>query len=944
MTNVLNNSIIGNKANMPGFEDDYSKVLSKQSQKLKNLYSQAATYKELLKNLSKKYNIEEQQHYLKTAKLTYEERKKLEAKLHQDIVEIEQRAIAGTSVYRQQMYKKGSAEMKAAMLKTEADLLDKKLDSLDKQYAEEWALAEGNGKLRRQLTLQHKKDTIDVINQASKLRAQQRALENSEQMKSIQRLKREFSELKDDISLENVDKVVHALARVDIAAIDKELEARIEKASEDIEQLELDYDRMVELGASQKELDAKRDEINATRREKTNDELKKALTAIAVKIQDSYKEAFNQAENIMNDYRSHIDARLQGSEKNYDDVMDKISSNLSMSPYVKTQKVIENMRTAVDQGIAYNVEQRAFLATISDKIANTFDAFDSNLTRLIRLQQADTTAARLGMEASLTKFFNNMFQDTSYLSDMYDSVSAAIIDANASLTRDQSAEFEYIVQKWLGSLGSLGMSNETITNIASGLNYIATGDVTSLSSNNQLQTLFAMSASKAGLEYSDLLLNGLNADNTNALLESMVTYLKEIAENSDSQVVRSAYGDIFNMSLSDMKAISNLSNSDISNISSSSMTYGAMNSELNNQMLQVIKRTSLAESLSNLYENAIFSVAEDMASNPATWAMTKMLDFMKGQKLEMAIPFVNAWGSGVNLNTSVQDIMRLGVGLSQAFSLMGNILDGLGSIGGLKLNAWGATEYTQRGSGMTFTTGSTFGTTSGSTYVSTSSSQDMKNSALSTAADEADETSKITNKNAKVEHTFDDFYNATIGESAKSYIRVQDVLFEQVYNSDQNFLGSRDSRMTFDTEGNLNVSNSSMGYMLSWLFGTNPLHEDGRLKVNVQDKTFRIKPEDNVLPVHIASIAESIKSASSVVTLSPGTNVSIDETTLVNAFKKAMGYNKKSDEIMNIGDLIELLQSGSIVIPVTNPTGQRMQVDTELSGTSGYVAGNRVVW
>lgn len=944
MANVLNNSIMGNKANMPGFEEDYSKVLNKQSQKLKNMYSQESKYKELLKNLSKKYNIEEQQHYLKTAKLTYEERKKLEAKLQHDINEIEQRAIAGTSVYRQQMYKKGSAEMKAAMLKDEADLLDKKLDSLDKQYAEEWALAEGNGKLRRKLTLQHKKDTIDVLNQTSKLRAQQRAVENSGQMKSIQRLKREASELKDNISLKNVDKVAHALAKVDVAAIDKELEARVERASDDLEQLEADYDRMVEMGASQKDLDAKQAEINATKKEKDNAAMLKALTSVAVKIQDSYNEAFRQAENIMKDYRSHIDARLQGSEKNYDDVMDKISSNLSMSPYVKTQKVIENMRTAVDQGIAYNVEQRAFLATISDKIANTFDAFDSNLTRLIRLQQADTTAARLGMEASLTKFFNNMFQDTSYLSDMYDSVSAAIIDANASLTRDQSAEFEYIVQKWLGSLGSLGMSNETITNIASGLNYIATGDVTSLSSNNQLQTLFAMSASKAGLEYSDLLLNGLNADNTNALLESMVTYLKEIAENSDSQVVRSAYGDIFNMSLSDMKAITNLSSGDIASISSNMLSYSGMNSELSNQLQLVSQRTSLSEKLSNIYDNAIFGVAEDMASNPATWAMTKMLDFMKSQNLESAIPFVNIRGFGIDLNTAVQDILRLGVGGSQAWHLINNILDGLHSRGGLKLDSWGATEYTSRGSGTSFSTGSTFGDISGSTYVSTSSSQDMKNSALNSATDEANETSKITNKNIKSEHTFDEFYTATIGESAKSYVRVQDVLFEQVYNSDQNFLGSRDSRMTFDTEGNLNVSNSSMGYTLSLLFGTNPLHEDGRLKVNVQDKTFRIKPEDNVLPVHIASIAESIKSASSVVTLSPGTNVSIDETALVNAFKKAMGYGKKSDEIMNISDLIELLQSGSIVIPVTNPTGQRMQVDTELSGTSGYVAGNRVVW
>lgn len=944
MASEMNNLLAGNKGSMPEFEEDYSKVISRQSKRLKNMYSQETKYYELRKNLAKKYNIEEQQDYLRTAKLSYEERKKLEDKLRQDILEIERRSAEGAATYRAAMYKKGSAEMKAFMLKDEADLLSKKLESLDQEYATEWALAEGNGKRRRQLTLKHKKETIEILNETSKLKKQQRELENSEQMKSIKRLKRDASELRDNISLKNVDKVAHALAKVDVAAIDKELQSRVDRASKDLEDLEADYDRMVELGASQEDLDAKRAEILETRREKDNAAMLKAITSIAVNIQDSYKQAFNEAENIMKDYRSHVDARLQGSEKNYDDVMDKISSNLSMSPYVKTQKVIENMRTAVDKGIAYNVEQRAFLATISDKIANTFDAFDSNLTRLIRLQQADTTAARLGMEASLTKFFNNMFQDTSYLSDMYDSVSAAIIDANASLNRDQSAEFEYIVQKWLGSLGSLGMSSETITNIASGLNYIATGDVTSLSSNTQLQTLFAMSASKAGLEYSDLLLNGLNADNTNALLESMVTYLKEIAENSDSQVVRSAYGDIFNMSLSDMKAISNLTSGDIASISSNMLSYSGMNSELSNQLNLVSTRTSLSEKLNNLYENAVFGVAEDMASNPATWAMTKMLDFMEAQNLDMAIPFVNVWGYGLDLNTSVQDIMRLGVGLSQAFSLVGNILGGLGSGGGLNLDSWGATEYTKRGSGAAFTTGSTFGTTSGSTYVSTSSSQDMKNSSLSSATDDSEETSKITNKNSKSEHTFDEFYIATVGESAKSYIRVQDILLEQVYNSDQNFLGTRDSRMHFDTEGNLYVSNSSMDYMLTWLFGNQPLHEDGRLKVNVQDKTFKIKPEDNILAVHIASIAESVKSATSVVTLFPGTSISIDEKALVNAFKKAMGYDKKNDDVMNMNDLIEMIQNGELVLPVTNPTGQRMQVDTELTGTSGYVASNRVIW
>ena len=56
-----------------------------------------------------------------------------------------------------------------------------------------------------------------------------REIENSQQFKSIQRLQKDAAKLKDNISLKNIDKVAHSLAKVDIAAIDKELEERIEE-------------------------------------------------------------------------------------------------------------------------------------------------------------------------------------------------------------------------------------------------------------------------------------------------------------------------------------------------------------------------------------------------------------------------------------------------------------------------------------------------------------------------------------------------------------------------------------------------------------------------------------------------------------------------------------------------------------------------------------------
>ena len=66
---------------------------------------------------------------------------------------------------------------------------------------------------------------------------------------------------------------------------------------------------------------------------------------------------------------------------------------------------MKNINKAVESGISYNVAQRAFLETIKDDIAKTFNAFDSTLLQIIRVQQADSTAARLGMEATLNQFF-----------------------------------------------------------------------------------------------------------------------------------------------------------------------------------------------------------------------------------------------------------------------------------------------------------------------------------------------------------------------------------------------------------------------------------------------------------------------------------------------------------------------------------------------------------
>jgi predicted house-cleaning noncanonical NTP pyrophosphatase (MazG superfamily) len=343
--------------------------------------------------------------------------------------------------------------------------------------------------------------------------------------------------------------------------------------------------------------------------EKAWEEQKKAIAQVASSL-DSRMDNFTK-------YQATVNARLQGSTERYQLALLNIQARLSFSPFVKQQDVIENIKKLSDEGIAYNLEQRAFLQTISDKIANTFNAADGTLLRLIRLQQADTTAARLGMEAMLTKYLNRMFEDTSYLSGAHDPVNNNMMDAFSQMSRDVAAEFEFTVHKWLGALSSLGISDNALTNIAQGINYLATGDVTSLSSNESLQTLMAMTTSKMSKSYSDILVEGLDVDTTNELLREMVEYLKELAE-SDNMVVKNQFAKIFGMSMSDLTAISNLTNSEIKQISGYNTSYDSMVNETDLQLKLMPLRMSMSEMISNVTENFYDQLAYSISANPVT--------------------------------------------------------------------------------------------------------------------------------------------------------------------------------------------------------------------------------------------------------------------------------------------------------------------------------------
>ena len=452
--------------------------------------------------------------------------------------------------------------------------------------------------------------------------------------------------------------------------------------------------------------------------------------------------------NLYAQYSSSINARLQGTNNTFTKLNDLIQKNLSISPFVKQEEMLDSLATLIDQGISYNVEQRAFLDSVSDKIATTFDVANGTLLELIRIQQADSTQARLGMEAYLTSFLNASFQDTSYLNSTYDTITETLRDIESQLGREGGVELEYVVQKWLGSLQALGMSDETLVSVAKGINYLGTGDVSTLSSDTSLQNLLVMSANRAGISYSDMLTQGVDANTANALLKGMVLFMQDIAK-SENQVVKAQYADLFGMTISDMSAILNVTADDLNNIAGNMLSYNESVQELNRQMTLIPGRLHLSEMMDNLVSNAKAGIGAEIANSPGLYATWMINDLIEQATGGINLPFISAFGTGIDLNASVNQLIKLGIVGLGTLGQIGNIIGGLGSAGGLNLSSWGYEDYTSHGTGFTGISAGVSVGASSTMYIGNSSGDDMYAASLGSAYDSAKDQQEITGQDSE---------------------------------------------------------------------------------------------------------------------------------------------------------------------------------------------------
>ena len=498
--------------------------------------------------------------------------------------------------------------------------------------------------------------------------------------------------------------------------------------------------------------------------------LGKALSAGLVKGLDKavnalgdFTKGLNSTISSIAGYKTAWDTRLYGSGKGHSNISDLVRNNLALSPFVKQQTVMEKLNSAIGEGIAYNVEQRAFLAAISDSIATTFEAFDTTLKDLVRVQQADSTAYRLGMEASLNKYLNEMFETTEYLNNVSDSVTANLYQATSLLDSSKAIDYEYQIQKWLGALYSVGMSSSAVGNISNALGQLLSGDISGTESG--AGKLLVMAAANSGVDYAKLLTDGINSSDINLLMESMVSYLQEIA--SDNKVVQSQMAGIFGIQTADIRAAKNLTGV-VNDIFKSGQNYNSNSAMgmLSSMLGSVGSRMSMGAMLENLTDNFKYTLAEGIASNPALYGILSIGNLLEETVGGINIPTVGVMGNMVDLEATVADLLRAGAlggsimaGIGPLFSGLGELFTGNGLIGAYnRFASTSASSVSIGGRGLGI--GSQTLDSSLTAYQGNSNSDDYMNANQAMIEDTKKEASVSAEEN--YDHkTTDDMFNVT---------------------------------------------------------------------------------------------------------------------------------------------------------------------------------------
>ena len=603
------------------------------------------------------------------------------------------------------------------------------------------------------LSKENQKKYLDAYEKAAK---KQIAAENRKHKKALSRLKAQVAtksgeELKAlNKKIKTEEKALKATEKAEEKALKKRKQFEQDIAKERKKAAEEEYKQNFDglFGKGKSFADRKQALYKMSHNEDGTRNLGKLAASLTNAVSDMAKQLDSKIDEI-GKYKSAIDTRLYGSKNNknwagsYWDSMSKdITGMAGISPLVKQSDLANKVSQMVGQGIAFNVEQRATLAVLKDKIATTFDATNGTLLRLVRIQQQDTTAGRLGMEAALNAFLNNMYETTEYMEGIAKTVKGSLEEAMSLMTGENALSFEYQVQKWLGSMYSVGMSQEAVQGLGSVIGKLASGQIDAITNGGQ-GNLVIMAANQAGLSVADILNNGLDSQTTNELMNSMVDYLAKIAKDAgDSKVIQQQMASVYDMTASDLKAAANLSSSR-SAVARDGLTYSGAINNLYSMANSMYARTSLGEMMTNAWDNLQYTMAAGIANNPMLYATYKAAGLLDAVTGGIALPDIKVMGTGVNLQTTIADLMRVG-------AMSGSILSGIGSMiasggnGGITgsgiLKAAGISgnlNTVSRGDGQGLrTTGGATVSESGS-LIGNSNGSDIQNATMTNATDSA---------------------------------------------------------------------------------------------------------------------------------------------------------------------------------------------------------------
>ena len=603
------------------------------------------------------------------------------------------------------------------------------------------------------LSSDNQKKYLDAYEKAAK---KQIAAENRKHKKALSRLKaqvatksgEELKALNKKIKAE--EKALKATEKAEEKALKKRKQFEQDIAKERKKAAEEEYRQNFNglFGKGKSFAERKQAFYNMSHNEDGTRNLGKLAASLTNAVSDMAKQLDSKIDEI-GKYKGAIDTRLYGSKNtknwagSYWDSMSKdITGMAGISPLVKQSDLANKVSQMVGQGIAFNVEQRATLAVLKDKIATTFDAANGTLLRLVRIQQQDTTAGRLGMEAALNAFLNNMYETTEYMEGLAAQVKGNLEEAMSLMTGENALSFEYQVQKWLGSMYSVGMSDSAVQGLGSVIGKLASGQIDAITNGGQ-GNLVIMAANQAGLSVADILNNGLDSQTTNELMNAMVDYLAKIAKDAgDSKVIQQQMASVYGMTASDLKAAANLSSSR-SAIARDGLTYSGAINNLYSMANSMYARTSIGEMMTNAWDNFQYTMAAGIANNPMLYATYKAASLLDAVAGGIAIPALSVMGNMVDLETTVADLMRVG-------AMSGSILSGIGSMvasggnGGITgsgiLKAAGISgnlNTVSRGNGQGLrTTGGATVSESGS-LIGNSNSSDIQNATMTNATDSA---------------------------------------------------------------------------------------------------------------------------------------------------------------------------------------------------------------